>query len=141
MTPPFNVLAYLLLPVYHYTKDKERLARFNDVVCRVTYTPFAIIFTTIFLTGSLVMTPLAWMKALWRHLKQICKACDKQSIGDIIFYIVLGLPWFILMAIVDTFWFLRHQYLVKKTKTLAALSYPKIHLSSFNKFYHTVSRL
>lgn len=65
MTPPFNVIAYFLLPFYHYTKDMDKLERFNDRVCRVTYLPFAILFTTIFLAGSIMMAPLAWLKALW----------------------------------------------------------------------------
>ena len=139
MTPPFNIFAYFLLPVYHWTKDKDKLARFNDRVCRITYFPFAVFFTTVFLFGSLIMAPVAWIKAAWFHVGQACG--DRKKSCRALFYVFLGLFWFILIAIVDSCWFLRHQYIWKKTKTLAALDYPKISLRAFNRFYLTVSRI
>ena len=104
MTPPFNVIAYVLLPFYHCTKDLDKLARFNNRVCQITYFPFAILFTTIFLAGSILITPFAWLKAMSHHIKQ------KNNVCNALFYTFLGLPWFILIAIVDAFWFFRHLY-------------------------------
>ena len=62
MTPPINMLAYLMWPVYHCIKDKSRLAKFNRGVSIVIYFPFGVVFTLVFLASCLVMTPFAWMK-------------------------------------------------------------------------------
>jgi len=68
MTPPLNIFALILLPVYHFTTDKDKLERLNNRVCQVTYMPFALAFTVIFLAGSLVMTPFAWLYILYIEL-------------------------------------------------------------------------
>ena len=136
MTPPFNVIAYLLLPFYHCTKDKDKLARFNNRVCQVTYFPLAFLFTTILLAGSILMSPLAWLKAVSHHIRQ-----RKSNVCNALFYTFLGLPWFILIAIVDAYWCFCHLYMWKKTRTLNAMNYPKISLRAFNRFYLTVIQL
>ena len=68
MTPPFNIAAYILLPVYHCMRDKEKLEKFNDIVCRVIYAPFAIVFTAVFLVGAILMAPIAWVKAVYQNI-------------------------------------------------------------------------
>ena len=64
MTPPLNVLAYFLWPLYHNIKDKKLLAKFNKKVGIIFYFPFACVFTLVFGISSLIMAPFAWVKVI-----------------------------------------------------------------------------
>ena len=138
MPPPFNVVALALLPFYHCISDKDRLQSFNSTVCRTFFLPVAIFFTLVFLAGALIMTPFAWFKILKRSFASACSCEGKNGFCRAIFYLLFGLPWLVFVALLDSYWFLVHQYHQKHTKTLEGLNYPKISLQAFNRFYLTI---
>ena len=110
MAPPFNTLALLLFPFYHCIKDEKKLASFNKFVCKLYYFPIALLFTGVFLAGSILMTPIAWIKVTGGSMKSCCSRGSKNGFCSAVFYIFLGLPYMILVTIVDSYWFLKHQY-------------------------------
>ena len=128
LPPPFNIFALVLLPFYHCFLDKDRLQRFNSTVCKTFFLPIAIFFTLGFLAGALIMTPFAWFKILKHSFGSICSSETKNGFCRMIFYFLFGLPWLLLVAIIDSYWFLVHQYHQEHTKTLEGLKYPKISL-------------
>lgn len=69
MIPPFNLLAWLLYPCYASIKDKERLERFNQRVCKVVYFPFGFLFTILFFTADLILVPFAYIKVVVHKFK------------------------------------------------------------------------
>ena len=68
-TPPFNVLAILMIPVYLLVKDQETLTNINDKFTRVLYLPLAIFFTAIFTALNLLIVPIAYLAALMKKMK------------------------------------------------------------------------
>ena len=63
MTPPFNILSWFILPIYH-CRERKNLQSFNSKVSKCTYFPLACIFTLAFFMSSLVLTPFAWIKVV-----------------------------------------------------------------------------
>ena len=111
MIPPFNLLAYLLLPIYHCKRnDREYLTRFNSKVCKTVYFPIGFFFGLVFFASSLVMTPIAWVKVII-HKCMIAKRTKKRNYyGHGALYGLLGLPLLVCTAFVDFYWFFKHLY-------------------------------
>jgi len=140
MIPPFNILAFLLLPIYSCIGNKERLERFNKVVCKTIYFPMGVSMTLVFSVCALLLIPFAWMKVILHKCLLGRRYKKPQMYGMAIFYFLLGLPILFITAIVDSCWFFLHLYQWKMTRVQEANRYPKISLKAFNKFYYTVNQ-
>ena len=98
LIPPFNLLAYFLLPVYVMTKDREKLAKINDKVCRIIYSPIAFLMSAFFFTSSVLIAFPAWIKVI---VHKLMRGTKLNALG----YFVLGIPVLIITAVTDTYWF------------------------------------
>ena len=107
MTPPFNIIAFFLLPIYH-CKDKNNLEKFNSKVCKVTYFPLAVFFTIVFLCMNLIITPFAWIKVVIHKILLARRLGKKYFYCESALYFFLGLPILIISAIIDCKWFFQH---------------------------------
>lgn len=110
MTPPLNLIAYLLLPFYHCIKDKQKLRNFNSVVCKIIYSPLALIVTIFFEAISLLLTPLAWVKVIVHKCKLGRRTGKGSYYASAIIYFVIGLPLLAFTSLVDCYWFFKHLY-------------------------------
>lgn len=115
MIPPFNLIAYILLPIYH-CKAKKNLISFNSKVCKSIYFPFCCFFTLVFLLVALILTPLAWLKIIFHKFLLAKRTGQKVYILYGVLYIFFGLPVLLLTAIVDSCWFFVHQFQWKTTR-------------------------
>ena len=121
-TPPMNVLAVPLLPVYFFVKNQDTLISLNDKFTRVQYLPLAIIFTAIFAVLNLCIVPFAYLSAL---IKKVNLALNRQErlqselskhtevdnpFSDFGLFLLLGLPMLVVSALLDTLYFMGNLY-------------------------------
>merc|ERR1719464_376692 len=62
--PPFNLLTMLFLPIMLCYKDKDKLKKFNNRLCRSAYFPICFISAMLFTISNFLMIPLAFVKTL-----------------------------------------------------------------------------
>lgn len=64
-TPPFNILAVGLLPLYLCIKDENKLRSINDTFTKVVYLPIALIACSLFAAFTLAFIPFAYLFATY----------------------------------------------------------------------------
>lgn len=110
MTPPLNLIAFLLLPFYHFIEDKKKLRNFNSVVCKIVYLPLAIMITFYFEACSLILTPFAWLKVMVQKCKLAKRIGKGSHYTNAMIYFIVGVPVLVLTSFVDCYWFFKHLY-------------------------------
>ena len=68
-TPPFNILALLMIPYYLFETDQKRLRRVNDIFTKVMFAPVALIITAIFMALNCILLPFAYFAAIYKKLQ------------------------------------------------------------------------
>ena len=63
-TPPFNILAFFMIPFYCCVKDEKTLRWGNDLFTRMMFAPLAILITLAFMAINLVLLPFAYLSAI-----------------------------------------------------------------------------
>ena len=108
-TPPFNVLAIFMIPVYMCVKDKKKLKRINDVFTKLIFFPTALAITAFFIAFNLVLIPFAYLTTVFKKAKMMCvdmsgqrktgervkNMKSKSPGGDFLLFLLLGLPMLI----------------------------------------------
>ena len=79
-TPPFNLLAFLIAPYYAFATDERRLKYVNDIFVKVTFVPYALVFSAIFIVCNLVLLPIAYLAALLKKLKLMCRRQETSEL-------------------------------------------------------------
>jgi len=64
-TPPFNVFAILLVPLYACISDMTTVRKINTIFAKAVYAPIALLMSVVFAAFSLLMVPFAYLFALY----------------------------------------------------------------------------
>lgn len=64
--PPFNLLAIPFVPFYFVITDKEKLFKFNNLLCHLMYIPISLVLMVCFNLMNLCMIPIAYCYHLSR---------------------------------------------------------------------------
>jgi len=72
-SPPFNIFALLLVPLYAVISDVETIRSINTAYTKIIYLPIALCLTVIFAFFSLLMIPFAYLSALSGKLQMLCR--------------------------------------------------------------------
>lgn len=67
--PPFNVLMFLMTPIFLLVKNPRKLRKINHALTLITYMPIAFIFTIIFAVINIVLLPFAYVFAIAHKIK------------------------------------------------------------------------
>ena len=70
-TPPFTLLALLMIPVYLLVKDEKTLIKLNDRFTKLLFAPIALLTTTVFMALNLLLLPFAYLAAILKKIKLI----------------------------------------------------------------------
>ena len=81
-TPPFNVLAILLIPYYLCVKDEEKLIAVNNFFTKLVFLPIALIMSVVFAALSLAMVPFAYLQAINIKFRNLCCKQSKERDQD-----------------------------------------------------------
>ena len=111
-TPPFNILAFIMIPFYVFVKDEDTLRRGNNVFSMILYAPLALVFTAIYMTCSLALVPFAYLAATMKKMKLLFLSkttysdedleINTPTAGEFGMFVLLGLPILICAWAKDT---------------------------------------
>lgn len=114
-SPPFNIVAILMVPYYLLVKDEDRLQKTNDTFTKVLFLPIALLVTLVFIAGNLMLVPFAYLVATVKKIKLVLKASRKKKATapkvmsnglDLAFFVILGIPMLLVSQIFDAFYFM-----------------------------------
>lgn len=119
--PPFNLLVAPFTPIFAITRKKRKLRRLNNVLVKLIFMPFALIYASGFAIANLLMMPLAYLKTVYLKAALITSKNrellqKRHLVGNLVFFIFLGLPMLLLSQITDFYYFLAHLYLYKQER-------------------------
>ena len=107
--PPFNLLVLPFLPFFAFTQNKGKVRRLNNVLVKVIFFPFALIYATLFALVNLLLTPLAYVVTTYRKAKLMLVGSLAQQRHELamnfVFFLLLGLPILAVTQIVDIYYF------------------------------------
>lgn len=69
--PPFNFLVLPFLPFFAMTTKQTKVRRLNNILIKVIFFPFALIYAAVFSVCNLLMLPLAYIKTVYYKGKLI----------------------------------------------------------------------
>ena len=72
--PPFNLLIFPFLPFFWITKKKQKLRKLNNILTKLIFFPFVLIYTIVFIICNFLMLPIAYIVTLYRKGILILKA-------------------------------------------------------------------
>ena len=70
-TPPFNLLALLMIPFYLLVKNEDVLVKVNGGFTKLLFAPIAVIITLLFMAFNLLLMPFAYLAAILKKIKLI----------------------------------------------------------------------
>lgn len=133
-SPPFNVFAIILVPIFFCLRDERMIININDFFAKLCFMPLALILTVIFMVMNLFMLPFAYLMAIfWKCkllitkqskskkqstspsdisenvLKQKSRSTETIAI-DVFVFTIFGLPMLLISQITDALYFLQHIY-------------------------------
>lgn len=69
--PPFNLLVLPFLPFFIMTKQKSKVRRVNNLLVKIIFFPFSLIYATFFSLGNFLMIPFAYCYTSYKKFKRI----------------------------------------------------------------------
>ena len=115
-TPPFNLMALLMIPFYLFVKNERVLIRVNDIFTKVIFAPIALLITVIFMAINALLLPFAYFVAILKKIKllrnqrkpnfRLIEGASPQTCLDLTVFILLGLPILLLNQFKDAYHFL-----------------------------------
>ena len=114
--PPFNLLIFPFLPIYAFNRKKIKLRLLNNILIKVIFAPFAIIYTTIFTGGNILMIPVAYIVTVYRKFKLIFNHTEEElHRGELVFnffvFLIFGPALLLIGLFPDLYYFIYHLYL------------------------------
>jgi len=107
--PPFNILIFLMVPLFLLTKNVRKLKRINHALTIMSFVPTAFVLISIFITFNIVLIPFAYILALVHKIKLCLSKRIHRSrsslINDFGLFLVLGLLFLILNQVIDAYYF------------------------------------
>ena len=68
-SPPFNVLAIILVPIFLCLRDENKIRRINNFFAKLSFVPLALFLTIVFMAMNLIMLPFAYLMAIFWKCK------------------------------------------------------------------------
>ena len=118
--PPFNVLMFLVTPLFLFTKNPRRLKQINHTLTLITYMPIAFILTVIFFAINICLIPFAYLFAIAHKIK-LCFSprihrSSKELLTDLGIFVVLGVVFLSLSQLTDIYYFVKQLFYWKAQK-------------------------
>jgi len=117
--PPFNAISFLFLPGFMLIQDVARLKAFNEAILHLLYFPIALGCLSFFFLFNLLLLPLSYFWSLAFKVNILINDLQKpksESLTDIVFFVIFGVPLLLAAQIVDIFYFLQHLYMKNNEK-------------------------
>ena len=112
--PPFNILMFLMIPLFLLTKNVRKLKRINHVLTMMSFAPTAIVLISIFIAFNICLIPFAYILALVHKMKLCFSLRIHRSrvslINDFGLFLVLGLVFLTLNQLIDAYYFSKQLY-------------------------------
>jgi hypothetical protein len=143
--PPFNLFVLPFLPFFAMIRSQNRVRRINNMLVKVIFFPFALIYSTVFLSCNLLMLPLAYLKSTWTKLRLaiIFKDLDSEErrtfILNFLQFLVAGPILLLLSQFVDIYYFMLHLYAFDSNK-LGSDFVASLPIEAFNTLEAVVQR-
>lgn len=109
--PPFNVLMFLVTPLFLMTKNPRRLKKINHTLTLITYFPIACILVVIFAIINICLMPFAYIFAIAHKIK-LCFSprihrSRKELLQDLGIFMALGMVFLSLSQLTDIYYFVK----------------------------------
>ena len=78
--PPFNLFILPFLPIYLCNSKKKRLRKLNNTLVKIVFTPFALIYTAVFLICNILLIPFAYVYTCYKKLNLIFNHSERDTI-------------------------------------------------------------
>lgn len=99
--------------------DQVRLRKFNEAILHLLYLPIAMGCVTFFLLFNMLLLPLSFAWSIAFKVNILINDLQKQkseSLTDIVFFLIFGIPLLLASQIVDLFYFIQHLYMKNNEK-------------------------
>lgn len=118
--PPFNLLVLPFLPFFAFTNKKSKVRRLNNMLIKVIFFPFALIYSVMFSLVNILLLPIAYIVTTYRKAKLIFVEELAKQRNEIIlrFFVFLLTGWLMLgvSQIVDIYYFIVHLYTLNQNE-------------------------
>ena len=112
--PPFNFLVLPFLPFFALADKKSKVRRLNNILIRVIYFPFALIYATIFFILNILMLPIAYVVTTYRKASLIfVRELDKtrqELVLNFLLFLTVGWVMLAISQVVDVYYFFLQLY-------------------------------
>ena len=78
-SPPFNVLAIILVPIFLCLRDENKIRKINNFFAKLSFVPLALVLTIVFMAMNLIMLPFAYLMAIFWKCKILIKKQSKSK--------------------------------------------------------------
>ena len=103
---PLNFVVLPILPMAILTKPSEKM---NNMIVIIQYSVLIVIIYIIFLIGSVVMTPFAYLKSVGQKIERLTKATTiREQIlagAELLIFVAFGLGILVLDLVADFYYF------------------------------------
>lgn len=136
--PPLNFVQIPALPIAMFLRQKHPLVlSANKLVMQIQYVMFMMIFFLLFIIGSWVLNPIAYIVGILDKIKTMdLQPSSNEKIKNNIMFIIFGEPILFFDFLADTYWFwvnsfrsfeqLRQIIIIKEKSTITHMSIREI---------------
>jgi hypothetical protein len=110
--PPFSVIAFILLPVYIFVKDRAVLEKLTYGFSFAFYSFVLLILSIYYIIANLVMTPFAYLFTTAHKMSLLCKG--RIHACTFLLQLLAGLPMLIVAQFTDLFTFVCVSFTTRK---------------------------
>jgi hypothetical protein len=115
--PPFNLLVLPFMPLFIYTRHPKKVRRLNNILVKVIFSPFAIIYGVFFALGNLLMMPFAYVYVLYCKIKlvfhrDLVQERYKRALSFLV-YLMFGPVLLSVSQMVDIYYFFVHLFSIQ----------------------------
>ena len=103
---PFNAITLLFFPLFIVVKDERKLRSMNWFFTVIGYVPVALLLLVLYIPANLIMLPFSYVAALIKKVYLI----RRNSVLDLILFLIFGLLILLVSVIKDSFEFTLHLF-------------------------------
>ena len=109
---PFSVITFFFMPFYIVIKDVATATKLTRFLTLAFYTFVILFLSIVYIAFNLILLPFAYLKAVFHKIVLLTK--KRVTIGNFLFYLLLGLPLLIVSQATDYYTFLLVSYSTRK---------------------------